>query len=120
MAYMEPKFLAQRASGDLSAKQFHFVKAHSVLDEAIIAAAGERALGVVMNLVAAAGDVVEVAVDGGAKVKLAGTVARGGEIMPNAAGAGVAATATNYVSAVALEAGVSGDVIPVILCKYKI
>jgi len=118
-SYLKPYVNTLKAGEALSAKAFHFVKFGADADHVIAcSSAGEKSVGVVMNAPAAAEDMAEIAYLGGAKVKLAGTVAVGGEIACNAAGAGVAAAAGDYVRAIAMEAGVSGDVIGVMLANY--
>lgn len=118
-SYLKPEFTTLKAEGDLSAKQFHFVKHGADDDHVVAAGAGQLALAVLMNAPVAE-EPAELAHDEGCKVKLAGTVARGGEIMSDAAGKGVAATATNYVVAIAMESGVNGDVISAKKVLYKI
>lgn len=120
-AYFQPEIYSLLASADLSAKQFHFVKFVTDDDHVVnCGVAGELGIGVLMNAPAAAEDVAEVSFFEGAKVKLAGTVARGGEIMCDAAGKGVAATTGKKVMAIAMASGVSGDIIPVKLCAYEL
>lgn len=121
MSHYQPKMMTFKAEADLSAKQFSFVKFGTVDDSVVgCAVAGEKAIGILMNA-PALGELAEVAVFGGAKVKLSGTVARGGEVSVTVtAGTGKAAVATEYVSAIAMASGVAGDVIPVNLLTYKI
>lgn len=122
MSHYQPEMMTFKAEADLSAKQFAFVK-FGANDDFVVACAvaGEKAVGVLMNA-PAAGELAEVAVfGGGAKVKLSGTVTRGGEISVTVTtGLGKAAVATEYVSAIAMASGVAGDVIPVNLLTYKI
>lgn len=114
--------LTFKAEADLSTKQFCFVKFGST-DEyvALCATAGEKAIGILMNA-PAAGELAEVAIMGaGAKVKIGATITRGGELSVTVTtGAAKAAVATEYVSAIAMASGVSGDIIPVQLLTYKI
>lgn len=120
-SYLKPYVNTLLAGADLSAKQFHFVKFGADADHLVACSvAGEKALGVLMNAPDAAEQGAEMAYQGGAKIKLAGTVARGGEIMSDNAGKGVAATTGLYVRAIAMEDGVSGDVIAAKLVEYQL
>ena len=120
-SYIKPDFLTLQASGNLSAKQYCFAKFGSDDDHVqACSVAGELGIGVIMNVASAAEEPVELAICDGAKVKLAGTVARGGEIMCDSAGKGVAATTGKKVMAIAMASGVSGDVIPVKLVNYEL
>ena len=67
--------IAQYAASDLSSKQYYAVKLTSTDDTVDIAGAGQGH-GIVIN-VPATGDLADVVVFGGAKVKLGGTVTRG-------------------------------------------
>lgn len=114
-SYVQPKIKAFVAGADLSAKQFHFVKLQSGTN-VTFSGAGEKAVGVLMNKDVKSGDDAEVAhLGGGALVKLAGTVAAGDSIASDANGAGVVAGAATWAAGVAMEAGVAGDVISVLL-----
>ena len=120
-SYIEPKFYTLKAGADLSAKQFHFAKFGADEDHAIACAvAGEKGIGVIMNAPDAAELPVELAIFGGAKVKIAATIAAGDELMCDANGAGVVATTTKKVLAIAMNAGVTGDVIGVKLVNYEL
>lgn len=120
--HYKPQVLTFKAEADLSAKQFAFVK-FGTTDEfvALCATAGEKAIGILMNA-PAANELAEVAIFGaGAKVKIGATITRGGELSVTVTtGFAKAALATEYVSAIAMASGVSGDVIPVQLVTYKI
>jgi hypothetical protein len=63
----------------------------------------------------ALGDRLDVTLMGIMEVKLGGTVARGALVTANAAGLGIVAATTNRVIGEALESGVVGDVIPVLV-----
>lgn len=121
-SHSKPEMMTFKAAADLSARQFSFVKFGSNDNEVVLAnVAGEKAIGVLMNA-PGLNELAEVALfGGGAKVKISGTVARGGEVSVTVTtGQGKAAVATEYVSAIAMESGVAGDVIPVQLLTYKI
>lgn len=118
-SHVQPEIKVFTSNSDLSAKQFHFVKLASGTNIAQ-AAAGEKAIGVVMNKPAVNDDAEVALLGGGALVKLAGTVAAGDSIKSNAAGAGVVGVATDWCPAIAMEAGVSGDVISVLLDGHSL
>ena len=110
------------AAADLSAKQYHGVKAttNSAVNVAG-GATGEFGLGVLVNK-PEAGDEAEIVGQGAPSVpiKLAGTVALMGEIRFDAAGAGVAATtAGDIVCGICIKSGVSGDVSRMIPVNYR-
>lgn len=109
------------ANSDLSDKQFTFVKHHGTAsNDSVVAIAAQTdiALGV-LNNAPKAGQEAEVVFTGVQKVKLGGTVARGDFIGHDAAGLGitraVASAGTGKVYGKALESGVAGQVISVVL-----
>lgn len=117
MAYDVPVLdISVAATVDLSTSQYFFVKADGTL-----CAAGGKALGILQNN-PKSGLAAGVRVLGCSKLTLAGTVAAGDYIASDASGKGVKATvasvlagtpeplAGDHVIAIALEAGVSGDV----------
>ena len=72
------------------------------------------AVGIAFADADAVGDLVPVLLQGGGgKVKISGTVSIGDFLKPDADGWGVPAVATDMASAMAVEAGVAGDVIAV-------
>ena len=82
------------------------------------AAATDKIIGITTEVSAdAVGERVDVVLDGIADLKLGGTVAAGDLLTSDATGQGVvaapAAGVNNRIIAVALIAGVSGDIIPV-------
>ena len=113
-------------SGDLSASQFQFVVLNGSAQVAI-AGANVSVLGVLQDKPKTAGAGCQVAYLGRSKLKLGGTVTVNDKIASDASGKGVKATAASvsagtpepiagsYVAAVALESGVNGDVISVLL-----
>ncbi len=114
-SHVQPEIKVFTSNSDLSAKQFHFVKLASGTNVAQ-AAAGEKAIGVVMNKPAANQEAEVALLGGGALVKLAGPITAGQSIKSNVNGAGVVAASTgDWCPAIALESGVSGDVISVLL-----
>lgn len=83
------------------------------------AAATDKIIGICQTeagQVTAAEDPLELALrGGGAKALLNGVVTRGAELAFNGTGF-VAASSADWVSAIAMESGVSGDIIPVEVC----
>lgn len=80
-------------------------------------AAGGNILGIIQNN-PQLGEAGTVMVQGISKAKIAGTVAVGDLLMTNASGKLLVATSTNFAVAQALTAGVSGDVISVLVKSY--
>lgn len=101
------------AGSDLSAKQFHAVKLTGELAVGA-AAAGDLALGVLQNDPEQNEGAV-VAYAGVSKCKSGGNLAVGNRVAPDASGALVLAGSGDFPIGVALEAGVSGDVVSVLL-----
>lgn len=92
-------------------------------DGAILAAAAatDALIGVTMEVGPASGERADIIQSGIAEVKLGGTVTRGAWITSDASGNGIATTtATNQVIGRALIAGVSGDIIPVLLAPGQL
>ena len=114
------------ASGDLSASQYMFVRmsaAASFEVSAITNANAQTPFGILQNDPAAAGEAAEVALPGMiAKAVCGGTVDEGDLLGCNNTGDVIAApyetspaTADLYINALALEAGVDGDIIKVLV-----
>lgn len=92
-------------------------------DGAVIAAAAatDAIVGATMEVAPASGERVDIIQAGIAEVKLAGTVTRGAWITSDGSGNGVATTTTgNQVIGRALTAGVSGDIIPVLIAPCQL
>lgn len=110
----EPRIYTFLADAALAA--YKAVKAGSDDEHvAVCSAATDKIVGIVQSVSTAAEDSIEVAMPGGgAKALLGGTVAVGDLLTSDANGALIATTtANNRVIAVAMAAGVSGDVIGV-------
>jgi len=95
------------SSADLSTKQFHAVKMHSVGGQVAQAGAGELAIGILQDKPDAALQGVEIEMDGISKAVAGAAVAVGAKLMSNAAGRLITATSGNHVVAIALEAAPS-------------
>lgn len=82
-------------------------------------AATDKIIGVSTDIDSASGERCDVFHEGICYVKIAGTVTRGDWITSNASGLGVtaapAAGTNNYVIGMALQSGVSGDIIEVMV-----
>jgi hypothetical protein len=83
------------------------------------AAVSDKLIGISTEIDAASGERIDVVHEGIADLKLGGTVARGDLLTSDASGQGVTAAPSagtnNRVIGMAVIAGVSGDVIPVLL-----
>lgn len=111
-SHSESRILGFTAETDLSAKQFHAVK-FGADDKSVVQAVAEEGFGILMSASPLGGG-AEVAINGGgAKAKLAGTVARGASLTSDANGAFISAGVDARCLAVAMESGVTGDVIAV-------
>lgn len=80
-------------------------------------AAGGAIMGVQQNS-PVLGEVSSVMVHGVSKARLSGTVAAGALLMVDAAGKFLTATSGNEAVAIAMEAGVAGDVAAILLKQY--
>ena len=111
----QPKLRSYVSSGVIPA--YSFVKlAGADKNPTVVVCESARAYGISQNdAQIPSGTPVEVALPGGgALLKIAGNVALGNSLKATTAGAGIATTtAGDYSGAVAVEAGVSGDIIGV-------
>src|ERR1041385_2745688 len=107
-----------KASADLSAKQFYIMKMSGVGTVTVCAATTDKPCGVLQDA-PASGAPANVAFDGVSKVLAGGTITAGDTVGTD--GNGKAATyvegtdTTKYRLGVALQSGVSGDYIAVLL-----
>lgn len=120
-SYVKPCFKTYCAEGAIT--QYSFVKFGSGDDKVVLSGAAEKAFGIFMasnDSDAVLNDAVEIAhLSGGALIKLAGPVTRGDSIASDASGLGVLATAGQWAPAIAMESGVAGDIIGVILNGHQ-
>lgn len=119
-SYIQPQMKTFCAEGVI--EKYRFVKFGSTDDKVVKAAAGEKAFGVFMNANddAAVNDAVEIAhLGGGALIKLAGTVTRGDSVASNATGEGVVAASGVWAPGIAMESGVAGDVVSIMLDGHQ-
>jgi hypothetical protein len=109
------------ANSDLSGQQYHFVKFHgtATIDAVVgIAAATDLPLGLLQNT-PGAGEEADCRLSGISKAIAGGTITRNDLLTIDATGAVVKATigtdTTKYVVGRALESGVAGQVVSIIL-----
>lgn len=103
------------ASADLSTKQFFFVN-EGATGIALNTTSGGIVHGVLQNKPSAAGRSANVAVYGVTKVVAGAAITKGANVMSDAAGKAITATATDYLRGIALEAAAAdGDIISVLL-----
>lgn len=115
-----------KATADLSAKQYTFVRMDTANNDQVVSCTDEadNVLGVVQNT-PALGEAVQLRVVGITKIKLGGTVTRGDRVGPSATGTGISiATGVGQAAGIALQSGVIGDIISMLLVPeaegYKI
>jgi hypothetical protein len=119
---IKPNMQSYVAGGNLTAKQYHFVKfdtGSGKEQKVVIAGASDKPIGIVQNA-PNTGEAAEVAMfGGGAYLAVAGAVAAGGRIKVDSDGKGVASSAEgDMICAVADAIGPnssSGDTIPVLV-----
>jgi hypothetical protein len=117
--HLEPKIQAFKAGADLTTHQYKLVKYDTTNDSVVLCGNAEKPLGVLMNA-PFTGEIAEVAVQGGAKVKIATTMSTLGTSVASAAnGVARAATTGEWSIGTQQDAGVSGDIIPVIIDLHK-
>lgn len=114
----------ERAGASLASEQFRVVRVNASNDFQVdvVTAVTDEALGILQNAPDAVNKPAEVAILGTCKAKLGGTVTRGNRLTFDSSGDLVAATeitdggaADQNVIALALQSGVSGDIIKVTL-----
>lgn len=112
-----------KAGSDLSTKQWYLVKQTAVDTVDITSAGTDLVMGVIQNK-PKSGEIADVLrVGGGAtlKVKIGGTVSIGDRLKSDSSGRGVTTTTSGDVTfGIALQAGVSGDIIEVAGAREKI
>lgn len=112
------------STNDLSAKQYFIVKRGSAANDVILADAATDALvGILMNKPTAAQNATVrlLNAQGTCKVKLGGTVAVGAWLTTDSAGKAISTTTDgDEIVGKALEAGVSGDIIEIVLAHGRL
>lgn len=104
------------AGEDLSSAQFKFVTLESDGQIDLADAAGENAIGVLLND-PASGEAATVAVSGKVMVTSGGTIAAGAQIQTDASGDALTAATGDVVLGYALEAAVDGQVFAIELIQ---
>jgi hypothetical protein len=99
------------AGGDLSAGQFKFVDLAADGQVDLVASAGAKAIGVLLNNPSAAGYAATVCVSGSVMITCAGTITAGDQIQSDAAGAALLAATSDVILGYAREDGVIGQII---------
>jgi len=115
-AYLKPEIQAFTAGADLSALQYSFVKFGADLEKVVGCGNDEIPMGILMNA-PTSGQMAEVAVAGGAKLKSSGVIGLNASIGSAASGQGKAIT-TGAAFAVAMQDAVQNDVIAVIIDRH--
>lgn len=118
-ANLAPKVQAFLAGQDLSASQYRLVKWDATNDEILLCGNGEKPMGVLLNA-PAEGFQAEVAVQGGAKVKVLSSVTVGDSVASQASGIGRTAVSGEWALGTFQDSGVSGDVVPVIIDLHQL
>jgi len=112
---------ARNAGADLSAKLHFLAKVDPTDGDLILAAAGTDTVIGVITEAAAADKPVTVQFGGLAKVKAGGTIVAGDRLTSDGSGQAIATTtAGNRVFGIALDAGASGNIVPVMLIQAHI
>lgn len=113
--------ISKKAAGDLSAKQYLFMKMSADNTVDTCAAITDIAVGVLQNDPSAAGKPATVAVMGTTKVVAGAAIAVGAAVAPTAAGKAQTAVGTQYPRGIALEAAAAdGDVIEILLAPMSV
>lgn len=118
--YLQSKIQAFKAGADLTTHQYKLVKFGADNDTIVLCGNAEKPLGVLMNN-PNTGEIAEIAVQGGAKVKIGTTMSTlGGSVASAANGVGRAAVAGEWAIGTQQDAGVSGDLIPIIIDLHQL
>lgn len=124
MAWEQPgmTLAGQTAAGDLSTKQYRFMKVSAAGVVTTCSAATDYPIGVLQNAPGAAGRDATVMISGVSKVVAGGNLAAGDLVGTDANGAAVKLTigtdTTKYVRGQALAAAASGDLVAVRLVDH--
>ena len=103
------------ASGDLSASQFCSVKLDANGRSTLSGASDLNQIGIQQDKPTALGQASTIRTAGVTKVKAGGTIAIGDRLTSNASGALIAATTGKQILGIAITAGVSGDIINMLI-----
>jgi len=121
--YLKPVIQAMLAGADLSTHQYKLVKWDTTNNSVVLCGSAEKPMGVLMNA-PASGEMAEVAVQGGAKVKIASTISISSGALASvasaASGVARAAVAGEWAFGVFTDSGVTGDIIPMIIGVHQL
>lgn len=112
----QTKCVTKKAAGDLSTKQYLFMKVSAAQTVDTCAAITDKSLGVLQDKPTAAGKDASVAVDGTTKVIAGAAITAGAYVAPMASGKAQTAVSTQYPRGQALDTAVNdGDIIEILL-----
>jgi len=101
------------SSGDLSAKQYTFVKVNSS-GQIVSTIDGEYALGVLQDKPTVAGEAAAVTIGGAVKVKAGGEITAGNAVASDLNGEAIVAASADIRLGIALEGAADGDVFTIV------
>jgi len=111
------ELITLKSNADLTGLQYHFGKLAGTKQ---VVACGAGELGFILQAAVTSGKPVAVAIGGTSKCRAGGTITVGAKLMSAADSEALAATATNEVIAIALEAAVDQDVFEVLVVQFGI
>lgn len=117
--FLAPKCQAFLAAADLRSHQYKLVKFGASNDLVALCGDTDKPVGVLMNA-PNSGELAEVAVQGGAKIKVASTVTLQASCASGASGVGRDAVAGEWAIGTFQDAGVTGDIVPVIIDLHQL
>ena len=112
----------EASAGALTNATYLFVKQAAGANQVELAtAATDQAVGIAQSKTHSDDTDVPVTLlnAGTVKVKLGGTIAKGTEVSPGTGGKAAASATGNIVHGITLQAGVDGDVVEMIPCRYQ-
>lgn len=101
------------SSGDLSAKQYTFVKVNSS-GQIVSTVDGEYAVGVLQDKPTVAGEAAEVAISGAVKVKAGGDITAGNAVASDLNGDAIVAATADIRLGIALAGAADGDIVTIV------
>lgn len=104
-----------KAAADLSSKQYYFMKLSAANTVNITSGNTDLGVGILQNKPDAAGEAAKVMIVGISKAVISDTITRNTGLMSHTDGTLKTATNNKPILAIALDSGVSGDIISVIL-----
>lgn len=121
MGHRTPRLFGYKIEGDLSEKQYHFVKFGTAAGTVTaVTAATDKVVGILYDYMVdgKAGDTADVAlVGGGAQVVVAATLAAGTKVTSDATGKAVAAVSGDQVCALLENIGTSAIAGNIVACE---